>query len=250
MKPLLISFSGGKTSAFMTKLIVEHYGLQDDMKIVFANTGKENEETLNFVKTCSEKWNLPIIWIESELNPEKGKGNSFKVVDYNSASRNGEPFERLIRKYGLPNRMSRFCSGKLKIEPMELFMKECGYSEFQTAIGIRADEPNRIKDKWYPLFELGITKKHVDAFWSMQDFNLALKDFQGNCDLCHMKSLSKRVKCISQNPSIADWWVEMEKLAGSTFDLKHSVKEILTSTTSQSCIDFGSDLDIRCDCID
>lgn len=249
MNPLLISFSGGKTSAFMTKLIVEHYGLHDDMKIVFANTGKENEETLTFVNACSEKWNLPIIWIESDLNPEKGKGNSFKVVDYNSASRKGEPFERLIRKYGLPNRMSRFCSGKLKIEPMELFMKECGYAEFQTAIGIRADEPNRIKDKWYPLFELGITKKHIENFWQNQDFGLDLKDYQGNCDLCHMKSLSKRVKCISKNPSIANWWAEMEEITGSTFDLNYSVKEISKRTISQTAIDF--DADTRCDvCID
>lgn len=60
-EPLLISFSGGRTSAFMTKFIIEHYGKNADTHILFANTGKENEETLVFVNECSKRWNMPII---------------------------------------------------------------------------------------------------------------------------------------------------------------------------------------------
>lgn len=47
--PVLISFSGGRTSAFMTKFIIEHYGKNANTHILFANTGKENEETLVFL---------------------------------------------------------------------------------------------------------------------------------------------------------------------------------------------------------
>lgn len=50
-KNLLISFSGGRTSAFMSLFIKEYY--KDYNKLfVFANTGKEKEETLTFVDEC------------------------------------------------------------------------------------------------------------------------------------------------------------------------------------------------------
>lgn len=247
-EPLLISFSGGRTSAFMTRFILEHYGKNADTHILFANTGKENEETLVFVNECSKRWDMPIIWLESVLSEKKGEGNNFKIVDFDTASRNGEPFERLIRKYGLPNRMNRFCSGKLKIEPMEKYMKSFGYKKWKTAIGIRADEPDRIRDKWYPLFELGVTKSIIDAFWQKQDFDLGLKDYQGNCDLCHLKSIKKRKRCIEGNPKIADWWIEMEDLRQSTFDMKHSVRELVNGTISQT--NLLSQLDVSCICVD
>lgn len=247
--PVLISFSGGKTSAFMTKFIIEHFGINEHTHIVFANTGKENEETLVFVNECSKRWNIPIIWLESDLNMGlKGRGNNHRIVDFQTASRNGEPFEKVIRKYGIPNRMTRFCSGILKMEIMESYMKKLGYKKWNTAIGMRADEPDRIRDKWYPLFELGVTKSMIDAFWKKQDFDLGLKDYQGNCDLCHLKSLHKRQRCIEDNPKIADWWIEMEDLRQSKFDIKFSVRELVNGTISQT--NLLSQLDVSCLCGD
>ena len=54
--PALISFSGGRTSAYMLKKIIEAYDgtLPDDMHVVFANTGKEMPQTLDFVRDCAE----------------------------------------------------------------------------------------------------------------------------------------------------------------------------------------------------
>jgi predicted phosphoadenosine phosphosulfate sulfurtransferase len=47
---ILLSFSGGRTSAFMAKLIFELPKYKNFKKlVVFANTGKEKEETLKFV---------------------------------------------------------------------------------------------------------------------------------------------------------------------------------------------------------
>lgn len=54
---LLVSFSGGRTSAMMARMIqvspcYEHY-----RKVYcFANTGKEREETLKFIHECDTHW--------------------------------------------------------------------------------------------------------------------------------------------------------------------------------------------------
>lgn len=60
-----ISFSGGRTSAYMLHQILEANGdLPKRAKVVFANTGREMPATLDFVQECSERWNVPITWLE------------------------------------------------------------------------------------------------------------------------------------------------------------------------------------------
>ena len=41
-KKLLVSFSGGRTSGYMTKTVIDKYSNEYDIKVVFANTGFEN----------------------------------------------------------------------------------------------------------------------------------------------------------------------------------------------------------------
>ena len=93
--PTLVSFSGGRTSAYMLKKIIDAYDgtLPDDVVVAFANTGREREETLRFVHDCATAWNVRVRWIEWRDTPER-----FEEVGYNSASRNGEPFAQLIQK--------------------------------------------------------------------------------------------------------------------------------------------------------
>ena len=65
MKQLLISFSGGATSAYMTKLLLEKLNPNEyEIKVVFANTGKEREETLEFVRDCDIRWGFNTVWVE------------------------------------------------------------------------------------------------------------------------------------------------------------------------------------------
>src|SRR5690606_32173340 len=73
-RPLLITFSGGRTSAFMARLLLELPKYKNSQKlIVFANTGRENEATLKFVNECDKRWNLNVVWLEADVNEEKGK---------------------------------------------------------------------------------------------------------------------------------------------------------------------------------
>jgi len=109
-EPCVISFSGGRSSAFMLYQILQaHEGkLPDYIKVCFANTGKEMPQTLDFVRDCGEKWGVNIVWLERfmTINAEEGKkyGWHLKVVDYDTASRNGEPFESLAQRPYLPTR--------------------------------------------------------------------------------------------------------------------------------------------------
>jgi 3'-phosphoadenosine 5'-phosphosulfate sulfotransferase (PAPS reductase)/FAD synthetase len=240
-EPTCISFSGGRTSAYMLyKVLQAHDGkLPDDAIVCFANTGKEDEATLKFVNDCSVNWDVPIHWIEYQDHeyPE----HRYKQVSYQTAARNGEPFEAIIRKRQyLPNPVTRFCTSELKIRTMACFLKHSGFfddctkSELENAswIGLRADEARRatkIADKRrIPLFTAGVTVHDVGEFWSKQEFNLELPTYNGrtlagNCDLCFLKPANQVATLIAEKPNRAIWWANMEALAlaskpsGATF---------------------------------
>lgn len=145
--PTCISFSGGRTSAYMLwRVLQSNGGLPEEAIVCFANTGKEMEETLRFVRDCGTNWSVPITWVEYR-NDERG----YAVVDFDTASRNGEPFEAIIRKRQyLPNPVTRFCTIELKIRPMARRLLSLGIAENMKEcenlswIGIRADEKRRV----------------------------------------------------------------------------------------------------------
>ena len=211
---ILISFSGGRTSAFMAKLIFELPKYKNFKKlVVFANTGKEKEETLKFVNESDKAFILDVVWIEADVNHKKGKGTDYKVVSFETAKRNGEPFEEVIQKFGLPSKYYRHCTRELKEVPIHKFAKSIFEGEYLTAIGIRADEKHRLGSdpkKVYPLAEMGIDELIVRNFWDRQSFDLELKDYEGNCDLCFLKSKRKRLTLIDEQPHIVEWWNIME----------------------------------------
>ena len=124
--PAMISFSGGRTSAYMLHQILRAHGgtLPADVHVNFANTGKEREETLRFVHECGSRWGVHINWIEYRDNDA-----GFDLVGYNSASREGEPFQALIdKKKRLPNWQERWCTALLNADSDEaapLFRDDC-----------------------------------------------------------------------------------------------------------------------------
>jgi 3'-phosphoadenosine 5'-phosphosulfate sulfotransferase (PAPS reductase)/FAD synthetase len=99
---IIVSFSGGKTSGRMSKLLLDTHP-RDRLRFAFMNTGCEEEETLTFIDRCDREWNMDLVWLEIDVNPIMGKGNGYSVVNYETAARNGEPFEAMIQKYGIPN---------------------------------------------------------------------------------------------------------------------------------------------------
>ena len=215
-----ISFSGGRTSAYMLHQIAEaNGGISDRCKVVFANTGREMPQTLDFVQECGERWGIQITWVEYfDAAPR------FAVVSHNSASRDGEPFEALIRRRRyLPNQQARFCTGDLKIKPSARYLVSIGWDQWMSALGIRADEMRRVNrepqkerwQRWYPLVDAGVTKHHVMAFWGRQPFDLRLTSIKGNtalgnCDGCFLKSEATLAMLARDYPERHAWWERME----------------------------------------
>jgi len=114
--PAVISFSGGRTSGMLLWGILDAYDgqLPEDVHVLFANTGKELPETLDFVQECGQRWQVPIACLEYADHDEPQQ--RWKLVDYQLASRNGEPFSDLIGRKGvLPNPVMRLCTSELKI---------------------------------------------------------------------------------------------------------------------------------------
>lgn len=224
-----IGVSGGRTSGYMLWRVLQANGgvLPDGCVAAFENTGKEREETLEFVRDMALHWNVPIVWLEYR-DDEQG----YVVVDFASASRNGEPFEAIIKKRNyLPNPVARFCTVELKILVQATYLKSLGWEDWQDMVGIRADEPNRVAkiranpsgghagpDRVLPLAEMGITKKDVAAFWRAQPFDLGLPNINGttpwgNCDLCFLKGPRQVFSMVREEPARAVWWQRKRRAA-------------------------------------
>lgn len=224
MQKILVSFSGGRSSALMAYLMLLHWSGDHDLKFVFANTGKERTETLDFVDQCDRAWGLGIVWVEAVTNPRRG-ACTHKVVTYETASRKGEPFEEVIAKYGIPNMNYLHCTRELKANAIRSYLASIGWTDYLCAQGIRVDEPRRLGKRpevIYPLAHVWpTTKPEVIDWWTHRPFNLELKDHQGNCDGCHKKSLTKLVRIAQEDERIFDWWDQMEQqypLAGHNED--------------------------------
>lgn len=225
MKPrLAISFSGGRSSAVMTKLCLDKYRDTHEIVVAFANTGLEHPATLDFVKACDENWSFGVVWLEAVVDPQPGVGVRHKVVNYETASRNGEPFEAVIAKYGIPNATTPMCTTRLKENVLDSYREgELGWRKgtYQTAVGIRADEIDRISEAAikrgfvYPLLEAGYTKEMVDAVMRKQPWDLKLPgDHCGNCVTCWKKSDRKLYTLALENPAYFDFFARMEREYG------------------------------------
>ena len=218
---LLVSFSGGETSAYLAKWLLDNKSDVYNMVFVFANTGDEEEETLSFIDLCSKKWDINIVWVEAVVHHNERIGSTHKVVNFKTASRNREPFKEVIKKYGIPNQNFLHCNREMKLNPIKSYMKSLGWKDYKTAIGIRIDEADRINKNRkelgliYPFIsDKPTTKQEVSYWWNKQDFRLKLKSYNTNCRTCWKKSDKVLAQIYKENPNYFDFNKEMENKYG------------------------------------
>lgn len=220
---LFVSFSGGRTSGYMTERIRREWrDRYSEIVVVFANSGKEDRRTLDFVNRCDEVFGFETVWVEAVVHSEKGRGTTHRVVNYETASRDGAPFATMCAKFGVPNSSFPHCTRELKQRPMYSYLRDLGWAraDFDVAVGIRADEADRMSARAaaenivYPLVRWGVKKADVLNWWREQPFDLYLPEHYGNCDFCWKKSNRKLKTLALENPKVFDFPGEMEKKYG------------------------------------
>jgi hypothetical protein len=215
---LLVSFSGGETSGYMLYWILNNWQDKYEIKVVFANTGEENEETLLFVERCANLFNIEVIWVEGVFHKEHGKGTKHKIVDFKTATRDESLFRGMVEVYGISNQANPHCNRELKLAPIKSYLRSIGWKKYYTAIGIRYDEVDRINSKRkenrlvYPLItDAKMTKIKVNIWWESQPFRLELKGYQGNCKTCWKKSDKKLRRIAYESPESFNSFNILEK---------------------------------------
>jgi len=157
-------------------------------------------------------------------------------------------FEDVIKKAGgyLPNIMRRFCTQKMKVEPIAQWCYENTELPVEMRIGFRANEMSRAKtmiekeinglenfkfkvgekngrNKWkelpyrkakFPLIEDGIFKDSIVQYWKDKPVRFA---YRNNCVGCFHRSELFLNHMSRRNEKQFDWFVEMEKKNNCTF---------------------------------
>lgn len=227
MKTVNLLFSGGRTSAYLVEKSLElraKWDLPINFIITFANTSKEHVKTLEFVDKCDKRWKKlyghSVVWLEAVVHHDSRTSSTHKITSFESCKKNGEVFEEVVKKYGLPNNNFLHCTRELKENPIMSYMESLGHrkgftrngvfhrASYETWVGIRIDEPKRLggrkngmQFKVHPLagdsdseFDLTVDKQDVFDFWGEMPFDLDLPEHLGNCVDCHKKSFNKLFK--------------------------------------------------------
>jgi len=231
--PGVVSFSGGRTSGFMLRQILDAYDgeLPDDLLVTFQNTGLEHAATYRFIHEVETRWGVPIKWLEYALDDEGEP--TVVLTDHDGASRNGEPFNLLIGKKGyLPNPVSRICTVQLKMRTQQRYLRSLpAFADgWTSAVGLRYDEPRRalrltgdtsLENPVAPMYHAKHTEEDVLAFWRDCDFDLDLPlagNMAGNCVGCFLKSQYKLEVLAQEMPEYFEWWIQAERKATETAD--------------------------------
>jgi len=266
--PAVISFSGGATSGFMLKQILDSYSgvLPKDIVVCFANTGLEHDKTLEFVKNVELQWGVKINWLE--YRPKK----TWAEVSYETASRNGEPFDILVeeRQY-LPNPVTRFCTVELKIRTIDRWAESLGWEDGHTdVVGLRYDEPHRVSrikansrrnEVDCPMYHARHTLEDVERFWSEHHFRLGIPRLLGNCVGCFLKGRDKIQRIAKDDPASLEWWASREERAigwkengsaksGRFRSDRPSYRGLIQMAKSQQEFTFPDDDTLPCNCTD
>lgn len=249
----MVSFSGGRSSAYMTDWLLKELPASS-LVVCFANTGKEDSATLDFVHACDRHWGGVVVWLE--YHPEE----RFRIVSYETASRQGEPFAALIEKTNyLPNVTRRLCTQELKLGVIKRYMLSLGYEFWINVVGIRYDEPRRLAkfrgiaeqelwETWLPLAEWRITKEVVLSYWKEMPFDLKVKPHEGNCDLCFLKGRNKLKRIITEHPDKVKWWIDQEAKVQATFHKNYSFFHLAELIRLTPTLFDYEDSDIECLC--
>lgn len=253
------SISGGKTSSFLEK----HYPADisifslvriDDKDCLWMN-GKD-EKTRQLV---SDKLGREFIGtaemdeiIYTILDLEQFTGREISWVT-------GKSFEEIIKDAGnyLPNKMARFCTVKMKLEPIFNYLRENTELPIEMRIGFRPNEISRAEtvlkradengiehfktiigerktqNKWgeipyrkvtFPLIKDNISKDTIYNYWNNKPVRFA---YRNNCVFCVNRQPLMISHMAQKELRKVEWAKKMEQKTGNQFINGFPMKSIL-----------------------
>ena len=94
MKQAVVSFSGGRTSAYLVWL-TKSLGI--DAKYVFMDTGAEHPKTYDFVRNVARGFGVEVTCLRVDVNPELGKGNGYSVISIDEIQQDLAPWKAMMQ---------------------------------------------------------------------------------------------------------------------------------------------------------
>lgn len=206
----VVSFSGGRSSAYLVNLMKNLY---PDTDFIFMDTGAEHPKTYEFVKNIVKYWGIKLTCLRVVVNPELGEANSYREITLDELKPDLRPFRDICYKYGTPYVHGAFCTRTMKLEPFTRYCNEhYGKNNYQTWLGIRADESRRLKIKNGYSYLADISdfdKKDVIDWWETQPFDLDLPEHLGNCVFCIKKGINKIALAARDEPKMAENFINL-----------------------------------------
>lgn len=212
----VVSFSGGRTSAYLVVTAIEEFGA-DNVDVVSMDTGAEHPMTYEFMRQFHayilEIYGIEITYLRTDFSTALGEGNKYHILKIDEIGSDLKPFQEMIKKYGVPYIGGMFCTDRMKLVP---FTKHCqekyGRGNYETWLGIRADEPKRLTPKKGIRYLAEISdfeKEDVLDFWSGMPFDLDIPEWLGNCVFCPKKSNLKLAAAQRDEPELYHNFLEM-----------------------------------------
>lgn len=200
----VLGLSGGKDSSALAVYMRDRV---PEMEYFFSDTGKELQETYDFLDRLEAFLGKPIV-----------------RLNMNADANSNRDFDHWLTVYGglLPSSQIRWCTVNLKIRPFEEYI---GEDKAYHYIAIRADEDrvgykppsisslHNIEPK-YPFKEDGVTKE--DVYRILEESGLGLPDYykwrtRSGCYFCFFQRKSEWVGLLEQHPELFKKAMEYEK---------------------------------------
>ena len=222
----IISFSGGRTSAYLLNLFRD----DPEAHFVFMDTGAEHPATYQFIRDIVKHWKIDLVCLRVVVNPVMNIGCTYKIISLDELKQDLEPWKDMLKKYGSPYYDSPFCTARMKTEPFEKYCNDkFGKGNFERWIGIRFDEPKRLPIEILESLQLPIhtkaahqkkgfrylaeisefEKDDVLDWWEKQPFDLAITEHLGNCVFCIKKTINKVALAGKDEPEQLVKWVQV-----------------------------------------
>ena len=241
------SLSGGKTSSYIAVNYPADYNVfalvrTDDKKCLFPDSKirqiVSDKLGIEFIGTLEDD---KIIYTMLDLEQLIGQR-----IDWVT----GKTFDKVIRHDILPNKLRRYCTSQMKLEPIFDWWKNTINEPIEMRIGFRANEMSRAnstmerlnqnglmeqkiivgkskngnRNKWgmiewqkpaFPLIKDAIFKDTIEEFWNGKPVRFA---YMNNCIGCFHRNPILLKHMSEKYPNKFDWFIDKEKNRKYKFD--------------------------------